>query len=72
MGVLPNPISGGDELTNSAGIDDRWSCPNCYEDHTGASDGERVKCKCGATLLLHVDMVPVCRAEAVAFEESSS
>lgn len=68
MGILPNPICGNDELSNSAGITDRWTCPNCYADHLDYSDGEEVSCDCGATLLLHVDLEPVCRAEAIAFE----
>lgn len=67
MGVLPNPISGGDELTNSAGIDDRWSCPNCYADHVGHSADDQILCGCGAALRLHIDHEPVCRAEAIGF-----
>jgi hypothetical protein len=67
MSVLPHPISGGDELTNSAGITDLWSCPNCYADHRGHADGHEIECECGAKLRLHLDYEPVCRAEAIAF-----
>lgn len=68
MSVLPDPISGGDSLTNSAGIDDRWTCPNCYADHVYASDGDEIECDCGATLSLTIEHEPVCRATAIAFD----
>ncbi len=68
MNVLPDPISGGDELQNSAGIDDHWTCPNCYADHWDYSAGALVDCQCGAQLKLHLDYEPVCRAEAIAFK----
>lgn len=68
MSVLPDPISGGDILTNCAGIDDRWTCPNCYADHVGSLEDETVECVCGATLKLTIRHDPVCVAEAIAFE----
>jgi len=64
--ILPDPISGGDTLMNP-GVDDRWTCPNCYADHVYASDGDEVDCDCGATLRLTVQQQPVCHAEAIAF-----
>lgn len=65
MALPEDPISGGYELTNSAGIDDRWTCPNCYADHTGCLEDKTVECCCGATLQLKIDYVPVCRATCI-------
>jgi hypothetical protein len=65
MALPANPISGGHELTNSAGISDRWTCPNCYEDHVGSLDGKSVSCSCGATLKLTIEYEPVCRSECI-------
>lgn len=72
MGVLPDPISGNDELSNSAGIDDHWSCPNCYADHFDYGEGAQVRCDCGATLRLEIEHQPVCRAVAIGFEAELS
>lgn len=65
MALPADPISGGHELTNSAGIDDRWTCPNCYEDHEGNLGGKTIDCSCGARLELTVDYEPVCRATCI-------
>lgn len=65
MPLPENPISGGYTLTNSAGIDDRWTCPNCYADHLDYSDGDTVDCDCGAKLKLTIEYQPVCHAECV-------
>lgn len=65
MALPENPISGGYVLHNSAGISDRWSCPNCYADHLGSLEGETVDCGCGAHLSLSIDYEPVCRAECI-------
>lgn len=65
MALPTDPISGGLELTNSAGISDRWSCPNCYADHVGHGADQIIACSCGATLKLTIDYEPVCRAECV-------
>lgn len=71
MALPASPISGGHELTNSAGIYDHWTCPNCYEDHCGSLDGRQVECSCGATLALTIDYEPVCRATCVDPDEES-
>lgn len=64
--ALPSaPISGGYELANSAGIHDRWTCPNCYAEHVGDLDDETVDCSCGARLAFTLDYEPVCRATCV-------
>jgi hypothetical protein len=65
MPLPVDPISGGHVLTNSAGIDDRWTCPNCYADHVGSLEGETVNCDCGATLKLTIEQQPVCVATCV-------
>lgn len=65
MALPIDPISGGLELTNSAGIDDRWTCPNCYEDHEGSLDGQTIDCPCGSRLKLSIDYEPVCRATCI-------
>lgn len=65
MALPKDPISGGHELTNSAGLDDFWSCPACYENHEGHRDGSIIQCSCGATLRLSVDYEPVCRATCI-------
>ncbi len=65
MPLPTNPVSGGYELTNSAGISDRWTCPACYADHTGSLEDETVECACGATLKLTIDYEPVCRATCI-------
>jgi hypothetical protein len=71
MALPANPVSGGYTLTNSAGIDDRWTCPNCYEDHVGSLDGEVVNCSCGAKLKLRLDYQPVCFAECIDPDEET-
>lgn len=65
MALPADPISGGYELTNSAGIDDRWTCPACYADHEGRLEGKTIECSCGATLELTIDYEPVCRATCI-------
>lgn len=65
MALPTNPVSGGYELTNSAGIDDRWTCPNCYADHEGSLDGDTIECACGAHLKCTIDYEPVCKATCV-------
>lgn len=69
MALPTDPISGSLILTNSAGIDDRWTCPNCYADHEDCSDGDTITCSCGVTLKLTIDYEPVCRAECVEPDE---
>ena len=65
MALPENPISGSYELSNSAGLHDRWTCPNCYADHTGRLEGTTVECCCGATLKFTIDYEPVCRATCI-------
>lgn len=65
MTLPTNPISGGHVLTNSAGISDCWTCPNCYADHHGSLDDEVIDCSCGAKLKCTIDYEPVCRAECI-------
>lgn len=65
MPLPENPISGQYVLTNNAGIDDRWTCPNCYADHVGCFNGETIDCECGAKLKCSIDYEPVCRAECI-------
>lgn len=69
MALPADPICGDHTLTNSAGIDDRWSCPNCYADHHGSLDGETIDCVCGARLKCEIELQPVCRATCVDPEE---
>lgn len=68
MALPENPISGGHRLTNS-NVEDRWTCPNCYADHTGSLQDEEVDCDCGARLLLTIEHEPVCVAECIDPEE---
>lgn len=63
MALPSDPISGEHRLTNP-GVDDRWTCPNCYADHLGGED-EIVKCACGATLELTIEQQPVCVATRI-------
>lgn len=72
MSLPPDPISGGHELTNSAGIHDRWTCPNCYADHCGSLDGQTVDCSCGASLELTLDYEPVCRSRCIDTDERAA
>lgn len=65
MALPQNPISGDHVLTNRAGIDDRWTCPNCYADHEGSLDGKTIDCECGARLKCSIEYEPVCRAECI-------
>ena len=60
----------GDTLTNSAGIDDLWSCPSCYADHKGYRlEDTVVQCECGARLKLTVEQWPVCRSTVLGDED---
>jgi len=70
MALPANPISGSHVCTNSAGISDRWTCPNCYADHVGRFDGQTIECSCGASLHLTIEYEPVCRAECVEPDET--
>lgn len=72
MALPSDPISGGLTLTNSPGIDDRWTCPNCYEDHEGRLEGKTVDCSCGARLKLTIHHEPVCHAECVDPDEDEA
>lgn len=65
MALPENPISGGLVLTNSPWIEDRWTCPNCYEDHEGSLDEQTFLCSCGATLKCTIEYAPTCRAECI-------
>lgn len=65
MALPENPICGDYTLTNSAGIDDLWTCPNCYENHEGSLQDETIECKCGAHLRLTIKYEPVCHAECI-------
>jgi hypothetical protein len=65
MSLPQNPVSGSLTITNS-GVDDRWTCPNCYADHWGRSQRDSViRCGCGATLKLTIEQQPVCRATCI-------
>jgi hypothetical protein len=65
MSLPTDPISGGLELDNP-GFGDRWTCPNCYANHTGRSQRDSIiRCGCGATLKLTIEQQPVCRATCV-------
>lgn len=72
MALPPDPISGGHELTNSAGIYDRWTCPNCYADHEGSLEDETVDCDCGAVLELTIEHEPVCKATCIDYQDPQS
>ncbi len=63
MSLPANPVSGGHRLTNP-GFEDRWTCPNCYADHSGYED-TTVDCQCGARLKLTIDSQPICVATCV-------
>lgn len=65
MPLPTDPISGGHVCTNSAGIDDRWTCPNCYADHYGRHNTKTIDCSCGAKLKCTIEYEPVCRAECI-------
>lgn len=65
MPLPSNPVSGSHTLTNP-GVDDRWTCPNCYHDITGQGDGDTITCPaCRCTLKLTVEEQPVCRATCI-------
>lgn len=68
MALPADPISGGHRLTNP-GVDDRWTCPNCYADHVYQSEDEVIDCSCGARLKLTIEQQPVCVATCVDPEE---
>jgi len=68
MALPENPVSGDHRCTNP-GVDDRWTCPNCYADHTGSLEDETVDCDCGARLELTIEQQPVCVATCIDPEE---
>jgi hypothetical protein len=56
-------------LTNP-GVDDRFTCPNCYEDHTGILEDTARACDgCGVTLRFSVEQQPVAVCEIVEGED---
>jgi hypothetical protein len=65
MSLPSDPICGDYVLSNSAGFDDRWTCPNCYADHIGGLEDTTVQCDCGATLKLTIEQRPVCVATCI-------
>lgn len=65
MALPADPVSGEYRLTNP-GVDDRWTCPNCYADQIGYDlDGATIVCSCGATLELTIEQQPVCVATCI-------
>lgn len=67
MTLLPEPHE--ESITNSAGIDDLWTCPACYADHAGHLDGTAIECSCGHRFRAFLDYWPVCRSELLAPDE---
>lgn len=54
----------GKRCTNP-GLDNCFTCPACYADHTGYLEGTTAMCECGATLRFAIEHQPVAVTEIV-------